>query len=99
MSLTISNVKDHQVVIRSDFGLYQRIYNAPSSSQVAAIWLENEQTGECIERDIIVYSHSKFSYKVQHYYGCYDPLQYPLLFPFRDMGWHQGIKNKKNLKK
>ena len=66
---------------------------------MAAIWLENEQTGECIERDIIVYSHSEFSHKVQHYYGCYDPLQYPLLFPFRDMGWHQGIKKKKIKKK
>ena len=88
----ISNVKDHQVVIRSDSGLDQCIYNAPSSSQVATIWLENDQTSECTERDIIVYSHSGFCHKVQHYYGCYYPSQYPLLFPFGDMGWHQGIK-------
>lgn len=60
----ISNVKDHQVVIRSDSGLDQCIYNAPSSSQVATIWLENDQTGECTERDIIVYSHSGFCHKV-----------------------------------
>ncbi|KAK9688716.1 hypothetical protein RND81_09G006000 [Saponaria officinalis] len=26
-----------------------------------------------------------------HYYGCYDPLQYPLLFPRGESGWHQGI--------
>nr|GMD96753.1 uncharacterized protein LOC109176597 [Ipomoea batatas] len=24
-------------------------------------------------------------------YGCYDPLQYPLLFPHGDIGWHEGI--------
>ena len=85
-------MKDHQVVIQSDSGLDQCIYNAPSSSQVAAIWLENDQTSECTERDIIVYSHLEFCHKVQHYYGCYDPSQYPLLFPFGDMRWHQGIK-------
>ena len=60
----ISNVKDHRVVIRSDSGLDQHIYNAPSSSQVSTIWLENEQTGYCTEHDIIVYSHSGFSHKV-----------------------------------
>ena len=85
-------MKDHQVIIRSNFGLDQCIYNAPSSSQVAVIWLQNDQTGECIEHDIIGCSHSRFCHKVQHYNGCYDPLQYPLLFPFGDMRWHQGIK-------
>lgn len=27
-----------------------------------------------------------------HYYGCYDPLQYPLLRPYGDSGWHHGFK-------
>ena len=29
---------------------------------------------------------------VNYYYGCYDPLQYPLLFPFGKNGWHCGIQ-------
>ncbi|XP_074298757.1 uncharacterized protein LOC141629686 [Silene latifolia] len=29
-----------------------------------------------------------------HYYGCYDPLQYPLLFPCGECGWHQGLKKR-----
>ena len=29
---------------------------------------------------------------IYHYYGCYDPLQYPLLFSFGDCGWHQALK-------
>ena len=39
------------------------------------------------DRDIIVYSH-----KLQCYYGCYDLLQYPFLFPHRESDWHQGIQ-------
>jgi len=32
---------------------------------------------------------------VNYYYGCYDPLQYPLLFPHGQNGWHCGIKKVK----
>ncbi|KAG7955672.1 hypothetical protein I3843_11G084800 [Carya illinoinensis] len=43
-------------------------------------------------RDICVFSHFGGSHIVQYYFGCYDPLQYPLLFPLGDTGWHQGIQ-------
>ena len=68
-------MKDHQVIIRSNFGLDQCIYNAPSSSQVAVIWLQNDQTGECIKRDIIVCSHSRFCHKVQHYNRAFTAVE------------------------
>ena len=45
--------------------------------------------------------HAKYgsSHRVQYYYGCFDPLQYPLLFPLGESGWHQGIeKNVQRLK-
>ena len=42
----------------------------------------------------MVYGHSGFSHRVWYYFGCYDPLQYPLLFPLDESGWHQGIKKK-----
>ena len=29
---------------------------------------------------------------ILHYYGCYDPLQYPLLFHFDSSDWHVGIR-------
>jgi len=44
------------------------------------------------ERDIIIYNHSGNSHRVKYYYGCYDPLQYPLLFPYGDIGWHEGVE-------
>lgn len=36
------NLKIHEIWIRSNVGLDQKIFNAPSSSQVATIWVEND---------------------------------------------------------
>ncbi|KAG7997505.1 hypothetical protein I3843_01G214600 [Carya illinoinensis] len=88
----LSNLENQVIHIRSDVGLDQRVFNVPTSSQVAAIWVENEDADQLRGRDIYVFSHSGGSYIVQYYFGCYDPLQYPLLFPLGDTGWHQGIQ-------
>ncbi|KAG6732517.1 hypothetical protein I3842_01G182300 [Carya illinoinensis] len=88
----ISSLENHTIRIRSDIDLDQRVYNAPSVSQVAAIWTETDNCTEQKGRDIIVFNEAGGSHIVQYYFGCYDPLQYPLLFPFGDSGWHQGIK-------
>ncbi|PKU77933.1 hypothetical protein MA16_Dca023035 [Dendrobium catenatum] len=77
-----------QIHIRSDVRLDQRIYNAPTMSQVAAIWIEGNNI-DFIERDIILTSHSRTYRKIKHYFGCYDPLQYPILFPNGEVRWHQ----------
>ncbi|XP_042941344.1 uncharacterized protein LOC122276004 [Carya illinoinensis] len=88
----LSNLKNQVIHIRSDVGLDQRVFNVPTSSQVAAIWVENEDADQLRGRDIYVFSHSGGSHIVQYYFGCYDPLQYPLLFPLGDTGWHQCIQ-------
>ncbi|XP_028055550.1 uncharacterized protein LOC114259710 [Camellia sinensis] len=88
-----------QIIIRSDVSLDQRVYNQPSTSQVAAIWSENDVLSKEISRDIVVHQISGHSEKVQWYFGCYDPLQYPLLFPYGESGWHYGIKRKQKNKK
>ncbi|KAG7945229.1 hypothetical protein I3843_15G142000 [Carya illinoinensis] len=88
----LSNLENQVIHIRSDVGLDQRVFNVPTSSQVAAIWVENEDADQLRGRDIYVFSHSGGSHIVQYYFGCYDPLQYPLLFPLGDTGWHQGIQ-------
>ncbi|KAL5565200.1 hypothetical protein UlMin_028364 [Ulmus minor] len=87
----IPNLKDHQIVIKSNPDLDQKIYNTPLASQVAAIWLDDNSMSEYTTRDIIVYSYIGFKHKVEYYFGCYDPLQCPLLFPFGEPGWHQCI--------
>lgn len=36
------NLKIQEIWIRSNVGLDQQVFNAPSSSQVATIWVEND---------------------------------------------------------
>ncbi|KAL7237372.1 hypothetical protein ACSBR2_003627 [Camellia fascicularis] len=88
----IDHLNSVQIIIRSNVSLDQRIYNQPSASQVAAIWSENDVLTKEISRDIVVHQISGHSEKVQWYFGCYDPLQYPLLFPYGESGWHYGIE-------
>ncbi|KAG5560445.1 hypothetical protein RHGRI_003681 [Rhododendron griersonianum] len=75
-----SSLDSYRIHIRTDVKLNQRVYNSPTADQVAAIWIEGNNANVSHERDIIVHSNSRHKHRVQHYYGCYDPLQYPLLF-------------------
>jgi len=68
------------------------VYNKPSVDQVAAIWVDGNNPNTPFERDIAIHEHSGNKHRVKHYYGCYDPLQYPLILPKREAGWHQGIQ-------
>ncbi|XP_042962776.1 uncharacterized protein LOC122297053 [Carya illinoinensis] len=88
----LPNLEYQKICIKSDPGLDQRVFNAPTSSEVAAIWVENDDSEHLTPRDIFVFNHIGGSHLVQYYFGCYDPLQYPLLIPLRDIGWHQGIQ-------
>ncbi|KAG2690570.1 hypothetical protein I3760_09G193200 [Carya illinoinensis] len=88
----LPNLEYQKIYIKSNPGLDQRVFNAPTSSEVAAIWVENDDSEHSTPRDIFVFNHIGGSHLVQYYFGCYDPLQYPLLFPFGDIGWHQGIQ-------
>ncbi|KAG5560632.1 hypothetical protein RHGRI_003828 [Rhododendron griersonianum] len=85
----------YHIHIRSDAKLDQRVYNTPSADQVAAIWIEGNNPNVPRDHDIIVHSTSGHKHRVKHYYGCYDALQYPLLFPRGEVGWHQNIWKKK----
>ena len=81
----------------SNIGLDQIVCNSPSTSEVAGIWLDNNDPENSfsqnkLEREILANNHSGESHKVQYYYGCYVPLQYPLLLPHGDTGWHRGIQ-------
>ncbi|PIM97022.1 hypothetical protein CDL12_30516 [Handroanthus impetiginosus] len=86
------STNDVQLHISKDVKLDQRVYNSPSADQVAAIWVEGNNPNMAMERDIVVHAYSGHKHRIKHYYGCYDPLQCPLLFPKGDTGWHQNIK-------
>ena len=54
--------------------------------------VEQDAQNYTLAPHIRVYTNSNRSQLVNYYYGCYDPLQYPLLFPFGKNGWHCGIQ-------
>ncbi|CAG8566216.1 6522_t:CDS:2 [Racocetra fulgida] len=69
-------------------GLDQRTYNAPSSSEVAAIWVNNDvPPGVIQKRDIILHIHMNQLVCIFEFSRCYDPLAYPLLFPHSEQSW------------
>lgn len=88
----IDDLKTYKIHIRCDPGLDQRVYNTPSASQVAAIWIDDDPSADIRVRDISICYHSGVSHRIHYYFGCYDPLQYPLLFPYGEPGWHEGIE-------
>ncbi|XP_071929127.1 uncharacterized protein [Coffea arabica] len=87
----LPNLDNHSIFLNSNPGLDQRLYNMPTASEVTAIWTEHDS--ETLEKgtNIQVYSHANTSHRIQHYFACYDSLQYPLLFPRGESGWHYDI--------
>lgn len=90
---TFDNLDNYHIVIKADSMLDQRVYNLPTSSEVAGIWIESETDNgrQSIDRDIRVYARSGQSHNIQYYFSCYDPLQYVLMFPDGQPGWHGNI--------
>ena len=87
----IDNSQDEEVLcilIHNTHGKDMRQYNAPMAEEVAAISLIEEKIQE---RDILIKRYNNKLERISELNGAYDPLQYPLLFPFGEYGWHDGI--------
>ncbi|CAI9271411.1 unnamed protein product [Lactuca saligna] len=92
LSISLRDVPDldnYKIILKTIADQDQRVYNKPEVSQVAAIWINGEDNGDYVTRCIEVKMHNNESKSVQYYFGYYDPLQYPLMFPFGELGWHQ----------
>ncbi|XP_021732988.1 uncharacterized protein LOC110699780 [Chenopodium quinoa] len=86
--------EDTQIVLSQNPVLDQRVYNAPVSDEVAAVWPDGASSSQISTPHIIVHGKSAQTHRICHYYGCYDPLQYLLLFPFGECGWTQNLKKR-----
>ncbi|KAF1854814.1 hypothetical protein Lal_00026526 [Lupinus albus] len=62
-------------------------YNLPTTSQVAAIVVVGDVETVINGRDIKVTTHSGNLMRIQETVGYYDPMQYPILFPYGTYGW------------
>ncbi|XP_075636671.1 uncharacterized protein LOC142608899 [Castanea sativa] len=67
--------------------LNQPQYCLPNASQVAAIIVGGEEASHLSGREILVQTFGGNLINVQDTAGFYDPLQYPILFPFGTYGW------------
>ncbi|XP_027177750.1 uncharacterized protein LOC113776901 [Coffea eugenioides] len=93
----LADIKDldrYRIFLKSNPGLDQRVFNIPSASQVAAIWLDNDTLNGDSSREIEICTRTRNRKIVKQHYGCYDTLQYPLIFPSGETGWHPGILRK-----
>ena len=72
-----------------------RTHNAPTANEVAAIILQNPEGG--YDRDLIVRRHNGGFKRIFEQSSAYDPLQYPLLFPYGEPGWSKSVLYANNI--
>ena len=67
-----------------------RRYNRPTASEIAVIMVGSgdEPTAG---RDIILQGRRYGLQRIREIHSSYNPLRYPLLFPFGEQGWHVGM--------
>ncbi|XP_073021925.1 uncharacterized protein [Primulina eburnea] len=68
-------------------------YNLPTSSQVAAVIVDNEFQENLSGRDITIQGIGGNLISIQDVVGYYDPLQYPLLLPYGTYSWDINSRN------
>ena len=87
----VPNLDEYRISLNTDIKLDQRRYNAPTTSQVAAIWVEGSDPQKTFDRSVIMYGKGERPLYIRAYYGCYDPLSYPLFFPRGEIGWNRWM--------
>jgi hypothetical protein len=50
-----SNLDDYRVELNTNVTPDQRRYNAPTTDQVAAIWMDGDETQRCFHRSVVVF--------------------------------------------
>ncbi|XP_073299982.1 uncharacterized protein [Primulina huaijiensis] len=68
-------------------------YSLPTTSQVAAVIVDNEFKETLRGRDITIQGIGGNLISIQDKVGYYDPLQYPLLLPYGTYGWDINSRN------
>ncbi|XP_051220245.1 uncharacterized protein [Lolium perenne] len=92
---SVPNLDEYRISLNTDIRLDQRRYNAPTASQVAAMWVEGSDPQNTFDRQVVVYGKGDRPIFIRAYYGCYDPLAYPLFFPRGETGWNRWMPYEK----
>jgi hypothetical protein len=86
------NVQDLKLHLISDRQTDGRIYNQPTVSEVAALIVGDVDTAE--ERDIIMHYKDGGLKRIHEFHPAYLSYQYPLIFPYGEDGYRDGILQK-----
>ena len=70
----------------------ERIYNFPTVSEVATVIVGD--ASQHVNQDIILQKQSGRLQRINELHASYLGLQYPLLFPYGEDGYHNDIKHK-----
>ncbi|PWA40709.1 hypothetical protein CTI12_AA560440 [Artemisia annua] len=81
----------YRIELNASVNVDQRLYNRPTTSEVAGIWVEGNNNITAYKRSIVVYGKSQHPTQIQLYFASYDPLSYPMFFPNGEAGWHSRI--------
>ncbi|XP_013639786.1 PREDICTED: uncharacterized protein LOC106345068 [Brassica oleracea var. oleracea] len=85
---------DVKMILISGRGTNEKTYNLPTTSEVAALFV-GDFDEEIDARDIIVETKGKKLTRISELHPSYLPLQYPLLFPFGEDGYHIDLHLKR----
>ena len=88
---SVSNIAEYNIELNTSISVDQRRYNSPGMDQVAAIWMDGNDPRPLFSPSIIIYGTEDRPHYIRAYYGCYDPLVYPVLLP----GGETGREDKK----
>jgi hypothetical protein len=67
-----------------------RRYNRPTANEIAVVMVG---TGDepTVRRDLILQARSNRLQRIRETHSSYNPLRFPLLFPFGEQGWHVNM--------
>jgi len=84
------NLDEYRIELNTNITPDQRRYNAPTASQVAAIWMDGNDPQICFDRSVVVYGKTdRRPQYIRAWHGCYDALAYPVYNPRGEIGWNK----------
>jgi hypothetical protein len=87
----VEKVEDYHIVLNLDQQLDQRIYNVPSTSEVAAVWIDGSECYGQFQHSVLLQGKNRSIHRIWSYHACYGALSYPLFLPRGELGWHNCI--------
>ncbi|CAG8831818.1 40973_t:CDS:2, partial [Gigaspora margarita] len=87
--LPIENIENLVMCIHTNISeLDQSTYNAPTASQIATIWVDDNVSYATTQtRNIILRTSMGHLIRISEFSGYYDPIAYSFLFSYGKQGW------------